>query len=350
MNQCGMTVALACYLGLAASNATAGIINVGDFIVTERVAGGGALVRVDRSTGSQSIISSGGSLIAPNGLVLAGEYAYVSNLGDSSTASSVIRVDLRTGVQSTVSSGGHLLNPFGLAISSSGDLLVADFGAAGISSTTADGRLVRINALTGAQSLVSSGGNLVNPTDVAISGAGDLFVTEARRGIPTGGAILKVDASSGAQSIVTGALPLVDPVALALDGSGNAFVAEENSHGGFGSLLRVDLSTGAITTIASGLPFGDPRAIAIEADGNIILGDGGFNGIRGNAAIYRIDPLTGVRTVLTHGGLLNTPTGIEIATEAITAQPVPEPSSLTMLFAGGAGLIVLARRRRAERA
>jgi hypothetical protein len=75
----------------------------------------------------------------------------------------VIRVDPVTGAQTVISSGGFFVSPRGVAIDRNGDILVADISAFGGS-----GGVIRVNATTGAQSVVSSGGRFVDPEGIMV--------------------------------------------------------------------------------------------------------------------------------------------------------------------------------------
>ncbi len=71
----------------------------------------------------------------------------------------VIRVDPVTGAQTIVSSGGLLQSIHSVAVEANGDIVVADTGAAAV---------IRIDPVTGAQSIVSSGGTLGWPWGIAV--------------------------------------------------------------------------------------------------------------------------------------------------------------------------------------
>ncbi len=64
-----------------------------------------------------------------------------------------------TGAQTVVSSGGFFVGPYGLAIEASGNILVADANAQAV---------IRVDPVSGAQTLVSSGGLFVVPAGIAI--------------------------------------------------------------------------------------------------------------------------------------------------------------------------------------
>src|SRR6267143_2998042 len=90
-------------------------INPGDILVTDAVGsgGGGAIVRIDPTSGAQTMVSQGGSLAQPVALAIEAD-------GEIVTANrylpGVVRVDPRTGTQTIVASGPPLIDPFGLAL------------------------------------------------------------------------------------------------------------------------------------------------------------------------------------------------------------------------------------------
>src|SRR2546427_12225835 len=75
----------------------------------------------------------------------------------------VIRVNPTTGAQTVVSSGGNFVEPTAIAIAVNGDILIADRNAFG-----GGGGVIRVNSTTGAQTVVSSGGNFLNPPGIAV--------------------------------------------------------------------------------------------------------------------------------------------------------------------------------------
>src|SRR5439155_23398018 len=71
-----------------------------------------------------------------------------------------------------------------------GDILVADYGA---------GAVIDINPITGVQTVVASGGNLVSPSDVAVASNGDIFVVDNAGP----GKIVRVNPATGNQTVVS---------------------------------------------------------------------------------------------------------------------------------------------------
>src|SRR3989304_1386151 len=81
-------------------------------------------------------------------------------------AHAVIRIDPATGAQTVISSGGNFVEPLGLTVDPRGQILVVDAGLFGT------GKVIRGDPLTGAQTVVSAGGLFVRPFALTIDAAG----------------------------------------------------------------------------------------------------------------------------------------------------------------------------------
>jgi len=86
----------------------------------------------------------------------------------------VIHVDSRTGAQKVVSEGGYLVGPVGIAVDASGQIVVGDpYTINPESPDLYDGGIIRIDPLTGSQTLIARGhGSFVNPRGLAIVQSG----------------------------------------------------------------------------------------------------------------------------------------------------------------------------------
>jgi FtsP/CotA-like multicopper oxidase with cupredoxin domain len=121
----------------------------------------------------------------PTGVVIGRDgHFYVSHLGTPM----VLRVDKNTGAETVVSHGGHLVSPAGIAVTSDGHLLVVDFGS---------DKVVHIDPATGHQNVVSSGGQLKAPVDIAVDAHGKILVVDM-----VGDKLIRIEPASGAQTVI----------------------------------------------------------------------------------------------------------------------------------------------------
>src|SRR5439155_810424 len=157
------------------------------------------------------------------------------------TPGAILRIDPATGAQEVISSGGNLITPIGLALHPDGSIVVADRDLPGV---------VRINPATGAQTVLSSGGLLIDPIGLAIHPITQ--VTGAQQAISTGGSF-------------------VFPFWVAVDADGSIIVSDQDAFGGQGAIFRVNPVTGQQTVLASGGNLGDPNGVAITSSGFLSL-------------------------------------------------------------------------------
>lgn len=215
----------------------------------------------------------------------------------------LLRLDPTTGTRIVLSdfadpNQGELgLGPFNLAIESSGTILVVDPQV---------NKLFRVNSITGERTVLS---DFSDPTQgpVADSSSGDGILGIA---VEDSGAILVTAKGAGSP-----------------DEGGTVFRD---------ALLRVDPVTGQRTLFSD---FGDPTqgtlggqcsfGVAVEASGTILVTDCNNLGDSPGGLLFRIDPVTGQRTVLSdfgnpaEGSIAQFPSGI--AVEALGSILVAAP-------------------------
>ena len=99
---------------------------------------------------------------------------YVADLEDYGIGTGkVIRIDATTGVQTIVSSGGQFIDPYGVVEAPDGSLIVADQGLLG-----GTGTLFRVDPVTGAQTVITTNGYLIDPFEVVIAPDGSFLVAD----------------------------------------------------------------------------------------------------------------------------------------------------------------------------
>lgn len=102
----------------------------------------------------------------PTGVVIGPDgHAYVAELG----ARAVIRVDQTSGAETVISQAGHFVSPSGIALASGGHLLVVDHGA---------DKVIDVDPVSGAQQVLSSGDELEAPVDIAVEQDGQILVVD----------------------------------------------------------------------------------------------------------------------------------------------------------------------------
>ena len=148
--------------------------------------------------------------------------------------------------------------------------------------------------------------------------------------------IIRTD-STGARTIVSdngsppqdGDFELGEIIGLAIAPDGDIYVADSGMSGSrfgtSGGVWRIDPVTGIRTPVSSNADpvnpaaeFSSPDGIAFEADGNLIVSDYATDG--GDGAVFRVNPTTGERTVLSSNTAQ--PTDDEFATaEGVAIAP-----------------------------
>ena len=279
----------------AASPATPSGLVPGDIYVTDDSAN--AVFRIDPTTGTQTLVTSGGALGFPLGIAIGPDgnlWVASGNWVPTSTSeAAVVRVDPDTGTQTVVSTDDQFEFPSGIAFAPDGDLYVTDQGSAATGVTTADGSLFRVDPVSGAQALISHGDLLIDPVDLAFAPDGSLFVVDWGGG--TDGAVIQVDVTTGDQTLVSSGGYFVNPTGLAIASDGSILVADQivRSSTNDGKIIMVDPEDGTQTVAYSSDKLYDPSDLAFE-DGTIVVAD--FN-----KRVVRIDVDSGTQTIRLYG-------------------------------------------------
>jgi sugar lactone lactonase YvrE len=173
--------------------------------------------------------------------------------------------------------------------------------------------LTQVNVATGdrvamSSSLRGTGPAFASPEGIARAADGSILV--ANPFVPN---VLRVDPASGNRTVVSGCTdticstnvgtgpPLLQPRFVAIAAGGRVIVADRTVAGTY-AIVSVDpangnrtvlsgcLDSGCSTIVGTGPAIGRLFGVAIEADGHIVAADG--------LAVFRIDPATGNRTLL----------------------------------------------------
>jgi sugar lactone lactonase YvrE len=287
---------------LTGFNLSGTTLNPGDIVYADsgNPTEGGFIVKVDPQTGIQSVVSSGGNLVAPFGVAITDDgqiivsdsgrliqiepetgrqkvvatksaaplgFPYgidVEPSGEIVTANAIgiLRIDTTSGEVDVLASGQHLSGPIGVTVVARNELFVAD---------TASARVVHVRGSDGLQKVVSEGGYLKRPQSIAVKGS-DIYLTDVATadgnfGI---GRVIRVNARTGRQDVVAEGGYLVGPVGLAVDANGNLIVGDpytinpQSRDLYDGAIIRIDLASGRQTLIARGSgSCVNPRGVAI---------------------------------------------------------------------------------------
>jgi streptogramin lyase len=262
-----------------------------------------------------ALVSFGASVasalsLVPGDIVVADPEAFGGGGG-------LIRVDAGTGVQTALSSGGQLSDPVAVAREASGSLVVAD----------ASGVVVRVDPLDGSQTLVSTGGNLVQPVGIAVEADGTLLVADA--GVD---GLIRIDPGDGTQTLFSNGMGLA-PAGIGLDASGTIYVTDDFND----RVVEVDPVTGSQTVVA-GFPvpgtdfFGDPADIVLDGSNAFVADPTDVSVIEVDLALAANN-----QSVLSSGGDFCGPTGvaIEAAGTVLVVDPVAFGASCAVDGTGG---------------
>lgn len=242
-----------------------------------------------------------------------------------------------TGLANFAGDGGPavsaaLSEPLGVAVDSTGNLFIADHLNHRIRKVVANGTISTV-AGNGTEGVSGDGGAAINaslgdPTAVALSGAGELYIADS-----AGGKIRKVT-PVGIISTVAGGGPdfLAGPRGVTLDAAGNLYIADTFNH----RIRRVNMA--GITTTVAGTTQGfsgdggpataaslnSPYGVAVDADGNLYIADST------NRRVCRVAP-NGTITTVAGGGSNFTGNGIP-ATSAALSYPIAVATDATSNF------------------
>ncbi len=173
---------------------------------------------------------------------------------------SVVRVNPATGAASVVSSGGLLNTPRGIVIEASGHIVV---------SNNQDGTIVRVDPITGDQELVFSNG-LGGVFDITLDSSGDIFATVEGSVIGTPGSVLRINPLDGSRSTVAQGGFFQRPFGLSIGPDGDVFVADRIAD----ALIRVDPDTSSQSIFFVGEGPGRFSFLDFDDEGKIVAARG----------------------------------------------------------------------------
>jgi streptogramin lyase len=297
------------------------------------------LMKVDPVTGDRIVfsdltnLSQGPTSVDLNGVAVGPSriWAVASNFDQLVGKGVLFGIDPLTGNRVIVSDfadssqGPTGQQPFRVIQESSGMVLVSDPDTGTVVSGIGPaGVIFRIDPSTGTRTILSDFGDPSqgpigrDPFNMAIDASGNIIVADLRAGIAGNGIIFSVDPITGFRTIVSdfqipsGFPTGRNPNGLTIDSSGNLIATTDKFTGIVRELLiRIDPLTGTRTimsdfTDVSQGPLGSSsdRSVAVESSGNHIVLDErsgtpqGTTFPMGTGQLFRVDPLTGNRIVL----------------------------------------------------
>jgi len=247
-----------------------------------------------------SLVGCGGSTLAAPPALQSGDLLIANHEVYVFGHAGVVKVDPVTGRQTVLAMGGLIGQPNEVVTNAARDTLyIADSSAAG------SGAVVAVNIANGRQSIVASGGLMGCPERVAIESSGQLLLSYDC--FFTNPGLVRVNPATGAQSDVC---DTINVWGVDVDITGQIFVTSSDPVSPIGRIVRVDPVTGAETTISSGGFLTGSRDLAIGPTGDILV----LDHVQGaEYEVVRVDPTTGVQSLVSSGGLLDGATGLAVA-------------------------------------
>src|SRR5262249_33505467 len=246
-----------------------------------------AILRTDASGGA-AVLAAGQKLVQPLGIAAGGNgELFITDPG----CAGIIGLNPKTGLQRLVASGGALGVPFGIAVERSGSLLVANGST-----------LVRVDPVTGANAVVSSGQFFLAPIAVTVAPDGDVYVVDAL------GSVIRVDPGTGHQNLVARGIFLHRPQGIAVKGTHIYVTDVATADGNFGGgrIVHIDRQSGVQRIVSEGQNLVGPVGITITEGNQLIVGDPYTINEKSpelfDGAILTIDATTGGQGLILRGG------------------------------------------------
>jgi hemolysin type calcium-binding protein len=293
---------------------------------------------------STSVIQGLGVAIGlfASGSALASDLVVTVRNAGTDNRGAIVRVDATTGARTLISDLGDPTQGAPLGATVSGISIDADGNFVVLDRTGGtNGRslVFRVDAVTGQRELVSDLGDpaqgpvTANPEAVHLLPDGDYFVPEEDHARPGLALLYRIDHVTGQRTVLNDLTdPTLGPTAVQAErgaielvpGGFNILLTDQNAGtAGQGALFRIDPVTNIRTLLSDlGNPAQGPvqvnsEAVVLERNGNVIV----VEGDNPNASVLRINPVTGERALVSDfGDPTQGPIGISVGeTGAIEA-------------------------------
>ena len=307
------------FLSIAVAVVASCAVIAADNIVT--IAGGGSSSADGAATSASLFFPEGIAADAAGNIYIADSQHYrICKLTPNGTLTKIAGADISGYSGDGPALGAQLSTPVSLALDAAGNLYFADqysprvrkIDTAGMLTTLAGGGDVDATGTGEAATSV----RFSNIVAVALNAAGDVYFSDGDLH-----RLFRIAAADGTLHLIAGtgtpafsgdggpasAAALSGPVDLAIDGAGNVFIADANNS----RVRRIDAQSGVIATVVGneGFDFGGdggpataasldfPTAVALDAAGNLYISDSNHGRIR------RVDAATQVITTIAGNGV-----------------------------------------------
>ncbi|HYH60955.1 MAG TPA: hypothetical protein VD766_03730 [Solirubrobacterales bacterium] len=239
----------------------------GNILVVDRDAFGddGGVIRIDKVTGAQTIVSNNAISDAAGGeqrfadpiaIDRKGDFAYVTDYGGK--PSRLIKVNLTTGKQTLLSGGKNIGDPLGVDTSLK-HALIADAGSKK-SDLRLKGGLIQVDLDSGKQKVISAKGDLQDLGDVVAESKKSALAIDSGAFNYTG-AMFRIDLDTGKTKTIFKGGEFV-PAGLAVESKKSAYITRALNLSGTGALYEVNLKNGE-RTLLNGSGFNNPLGLDI---------------------------------------------------------------------------------------
>jgi gliding motility-associated-like protein len=286
-------------------------LDEGDVLIADK----SAVHLYDPATGQDTVVTKGNYAAQLQNIY----YKKGTSLFALDQNAGLLKINPFTGVQTILAAAGNFnTNPGALGITlhpTGGYLVIAD-GPNGIK---------RVDTTSGVVQSLFSGGNLQFPTGVLYKDNGDLLVSDG--GIFAGGSskIISIQ-PGGAQSVVSTGNLIILPVDLALLNQDTVIVTDGGSMAGQADrIYRIALANGTQTLITTGGSLKFPSGIDYDARQKKLYAVN-----QNNAKLLDVNLITGSQTILSGTpGFLTAPFGLLVIASPVYITSVAVPADNT---------------------